>query len=80
MTIHASMKRNMDQNVAPGESIYLTNMDFGYFFHKWNISPNQSSGMIRLSGNAIKYTGKLPKSSCSAMERTRYMTSTMYGI
>ena len=57
---HASMNRNMDQNVAPGESMKRTKRDLRFLRHNMNIDPNQSKARIRFRGKERKYNGKLP--------------------
>jgi hypothetical protein len=78
--MHASINRNIDQKVAPGESMNLTNIDFELFFQSLYIKANHNRDTIRFKGKAMTKTGKFPKKICNTRESARYMASTMYGI
>jgi hypothetical protein len=59
-TTQASIKRKIDQNVAAGESIKRTNIDFGLPFHNHAQPENQIIATIIFKGNAKSETGKSP--------------------
>lgn len=80
ITTQASINRNIDQKVAPGESMKRTKIELRFLRKSLNIRPYQIIASIRLSGNAKKFTGKFPRKSCRSRDKARYMTNTMYGI